>query len=153
MICCIPNGICSWNFRVSGEGHAATLEFNWIGEQGSITADGVGFQVRKQGVFKGHWTLEHDGKEIVAGQKSTAFTRTFEIQDSSGGLVLRAVSAFGRSFLMERSDDVVGRITPDHAFTRRATMDSQNQKLDFRTLCFSFWLVVLTWRRAAQSDS
>ncbi len=153
MIRCTPKGICSWDFRLNGEGHDATLVFNWLGEQGGITADGACFRVRKHGMVSGHWTLNDDGKEIAYGQKSTAFTRTFEIQDASGALGLRAKSPFGRGFLVERSNDVIATISPDHAFTRRATIDTDTQKWDFTTICFSFWLVVLMWRRTAQSSS
>ncbi len=153
MIRCMPNGICSWNFRIIGEEHDASLEFNWTGEQGAITADGVCFDVRKHGAFSGHWTLEHDGKEIVSGQKSTVFTRTFEIHDPNVHLVLRAVSPFGRSFVVEHLNKLIATIAPDHAFTRRAKIDLHSKNLDFATICFSFWLVVLTWRRAQQNSS
>lgn len=153
MIRCTPAGIFSWDFRVSGEGHVAALEFNWLGEQGRITADGVAFEVRKHGIFSGHWTLDHNGMQIVSGQKSNVFTRTFDMQTPTGGLVLRAVSPFGRTFQIERSNDVIATITPDHVFTRRATIDIWNLDWDFATICFSFWLVVLSWRRAAQKNS
>jgi hypothetical protein len=151
MIRCKPKGICSWNFFLDGEGHQATLEFNWLGEQGNITADGIPLVVHKHGVFSGHWTLDREGKEIASGQKSSALTRTFEIQDQNDTLVLRAESAFGRSFRIERSGDLIATVTTDHAFTRRATIEILDQKWDFTTICFSFWLVVLIWRRAASS--
>jgi hypothetical protein len=86
-------------------------------------------------------------------QKSTAFTRTFELKESSGDFVLRAESAFGRSFRLEHSGDVIATMIPDHLFTRRASIEILTQKWDFTTVSFSFWLVALTWRRAAQSSS
>jgi hypothetical protein len=153
MIRCKPMGICSWDFFLDGEGHQSTLEFNWLSEQGAITADGIRFEVRKHGTFSGYWTLDHAAKEVASGQKSTAFTRTFEIQDPSGALVLRAESPFGRRFRVERSGDVIATMFPDHPFTRRATIEIHAQKWDFATVSFSFWLAVLTWRRAAQSSS
>ena len=153
MIRCKPNGICSWNFLLDGEGHRATLEFNWLSEQGAINADGKHFDVRKHGVFSGHWTLGQAGREVAVAQKSTAFTRTFDVQDSSGPLVLRAKSAFGRSFRVERSGNVIATMFPDHPFTRRASIDIHIAQWDFITVSFLFWLVVLTWRRAAQSAS
>src|SRR5262249_5602425 len=87
----------------------------------------------------------------ASAQKSSAFTRTFEIESAHEILVLRAESAFGRSFLVERSGDVIATIRPDHAFTRRATIDVLARKWHFSTICFAFWLVVITWRRAASS--
>ena len=153
MIRCKPKGICSWEFSLDGDGHHATLEFNWVGEQGNITADGIPFEVRKHGVFGGHWTLNRAGNEVASGQKSTAFTRTFEIHDRNDTLVLRAESPFGRSFRIERSGDAIATVIPDHAFTRRATIETLAQKWDFTIVSFSFWLVVLTWRRAAGSGA
>jgi len=151
MIRCTPKGICSWNFSLQGEGHRASLEFNWTGEQGVITADGLRLEVCKHGVFSGHWTLDREGEAVASAQKSTPFTRTFEIESPIGSLVLRAESAFGRSFRVERSGDLLATISPAHLFTRRATIETRAEHVDFPTLAFSFWLAVLTWRRAASS--
>ena len=149
MIRCTPRGICSWNFFLDADGHHATLEFNWVGEQGDITVDGTLFEVRKHGVFSGHWTLDRAGREAASAQKSAAFTRTFEIQDDYESLVLRAESAFGRSFRIERSGGVIATVCPDHAFTRRATIEILAQKWNFTTISlvifkiFSSSLVIL----------
>jgi hypothetical protein len=153
MIRCKPKGICSWDFLLDGEGHHASLVFNWVGEQGFITADGRPFEVRKHGAFSGHWTLNQGRESVASAQKTSAFTRTFEIQNAEDNLVLSAESALGRSFRVERSGEVIATITPDHAFTRRATIETFSQKWDFPSVCFAFWLVVLIWRRAASSSS
>ena len=153
MIRCKPKGVCSWNFFLDGEDHHAYLEFNWIGEQGAITADDIPFEVRKHSMLSGHWTLEQGRESVASAQKSSAFTRTFEIQSADDTFVVRAESAFGRSFRVECSGEVVAMIRPDHAFTRRATIEAFVPKWDFSTVCFAFWLVVLTWRRAAQNNS
>jgi hypothetical protein len=152
MIRCKPKGLCSWDFVLDGEGHQASLAFNWVGEQGAITADGRPFEVRKHGVFSGQWTLDQDGEAVVSAQKSSAFTRTFAIQNAEETLVLCAESAVGRSFRLERSGEVLATIRPDHAFTRRATIAIRASHGDFPTVCFAFWLVVLTWRRAASNS-
>ena len=151
MIRCIPKGVCSWDFFLDGEGHQGSLEFNWFGEQGVITADHVRFGVRKHGALSGHWTLNQDRESVASAQKSGAFTRTFEIQDAEQTLLLRADSAPGRSFRVERAGEVIVRITPEHALTHRATIETLGQKCGFRTVCFAFWLAVLMWRRAAAS--
>jgi len=129
------------------------LALNGIGEQGAIRLEGVQFEVRKHGMFSGYWTLDHEGNEVASGQKSTAFGRTFAIQDPSGDLILRAESAIGRSFRLERSGEIIATMVPDHILTRRATIDIRTETWDFPTVCFSFWLVALMWRRAAQSNS
>jgi len=152
MIRCLPKGICSWDFNLDGEGHHASLEFNWLGEQGAIIADDVRLEVRKHGALSGHWTLEEGEEPIASAQKTSAFTRTFEIREGEDTLLLQAESALCRRFRLERSGEVMATIAPDHAFTRRATIETPGEKWDFRTVCFAFWLVVLMWRRAARSD-
>ncbi|MEM6363928.1 MAG: hypothetical protein AAF745_05855 [Planctomycetota bacterium] len=153
MIRCLPRGICSWHFVLHGENLQAILQLGALSEQGLITMDGTNFEVQKHGIFSGRWTLNHEGQEVASAQKSTAFTRTFAIQDPSGELVLRAESSFGRSFRLERSNDVIATMRPDHPLTRRATIEILTEQWDLPTVSFSFWLVVLMWRRAAQSNS
>jgi len=152
MIRCKPKGICSWDFYLDGDGHHATLEFNWAGEQGSITADGLRFEVQRHGGFRGRWTLDDAGRETASAQQATTIIPTFEINDDNDSHVLCAECAFGRSFRLERSGDVIATVCTDHAFTRRATIDVRGQKLEFTIVSFAFWLVVLTWRRAANSS-
>jgi hypothetical protein len=129
------------------------LEFNLMSEQGTLIADGAHLEIRKHGVLSGNWTLDGSGREIASAQKSSAFTRAFEIESPMGSLVLRAESAFTRRFVVERSGNVIAIISPDHAFTRRARIETLARDLDFPTLCFSFWLAALTWRRAASRSS
>jgi len=149
MIRCIPKGLCSWNFDIDANGHSASVEFNWVGEQGAITIDGEPHDVRKHGAFSGHWTMDSNSKTVATAQKSSVFTRSFELTTSSGSIVLRARSAFGRTMLLEGAGfDAV--IAPIHSFTRRASIAGNIS--DFRIACFAFWLTVLLWRRAAKSD-
>lgn len=152
MILCKPKGICSWDFFLEGDGHHSSLDFNWVSEQGKITADRTSFEVRKHGAFSGRWTLDRAGEQVATAQKSSAFTRTFEIQEPDGPLVLRAESPFGRSFRVDRSNDLIAAIAPVHACTRRATIETRAKNCDFTTISFSFWLVVITWRRAARNS-
>lgn len=150
MIRCIPKGLCSWNFDIAASGHSASAEFNWLGEQGNITIDGEYHEVRKHDVFSGHWTLDVNATTVANAQKSSIFTRTFELETSSGTVILRAQSAWGRTMLLEGAG-FDGVIAPVHPFTRRASITGQIA--DFRTACFAFWLTVLLWRRDAQHDS
>ena len=149
MIRCIPKGLCSWNFDIAGNGHSASTELNWLGEQGNITVDGEYHDVRKHGAFSGLWTLEANSTPVANAKKSSVFTRTFELKTSSGAVILRAQSALGRTMLLKGAG-FDGVIAPVHPFTRRASITGQIS--DFRTACFAFWLTVLVWRRDAQHD-
>lgn len=151
MIQCTPQSLCSWNFYLVAESNHASVEFNWLNEQGRILGDGTLLDVRKAGMMSGFWTLEAAGKTIASAQKASPFTRTFAMHDVDGTLSLEAESAFGRSFRLARPGAPVATITPDHPFTRRSSINVLSPKCEFTTLCFAFWLAVLTWRRAASS--
>jgi hypothetical protein len=79
--------------------------------------------------------------------------RTIELSFAETTLTLRAESAFGRSFLGEFNARTLFTIKPVHLLTRRAVIETFGEELDFPTLCFSFWLVALMWRRAANNNN
>lgn len=149
MILCLPKGLCSWNFDVTENGHSASVQLNWMGEQGSITIDGNRHEVLKHGVFSGQWTLEANSTTMATARKPNPFTRSFELTTSLGTVALRAESAFGRTMVLEGAG-FNGVIAPAHSFTRRASITGEVP--DFQIACFAFWLTALLWRRAAQSD-
>ncbi len=114
VIRCKPKGLCSWDFYLDGDGHHATLEFNWAGEQGSITADGLRFEVQRHGGFRGRWTLDDAGRETASAKQATTMIPTFEINDDNDSHVLRAEPPFGHSFRIERSGDVIATVCRNH---------------------------------------
>ena len=152
MIRCLPKGVCSWNYALEGDGVFASVELNVWKEEGAIILDDNRLGIQKDGLFNGRWTLWQDELVVAFATKTSAFQRTFEIKKSLDHLTLRPESALGRSFLIERSNQVTGRIFPDHAFTRRASIDMKTMHFDAQLIAFSFWLVVLTWRRTASGS-
>lgn len=150
MIRCTPKSFFSWHFDLEGEGLRASLGFDWFAEQGTIVVDGETYAVVKHGLMSGHWTMERGGQTVVEAQKSSPFTRTFELTGAMGKLVLRAESPFGRTFHLDGSGFGVATVRPDHVFSRRATIATRTKDFDRPTVCFSFWLVALTWRRNAR---
>ncbi len=112
------------------------------------------YDIRKHGVFSGHWTYEQRGHLVADAHKPSAMFRTFDISCKSEGLALtlQAVSAFQRAFEISRGDRVVGRISPAHPFTRRTTIECSDVVPEHLQL-FAFWLAGLAWRRSARSNS
>lgn len=150
MIHCIPSGICSWNYRLEGEQHSGEIRFNGFGEQGSLVADGKQFEVSKGGWLSGEWSLLEQGRSLAVARKTTVFRRSFELSGPAGAWKLEASSAFGREMhLVGKGTDC--KFVPVHAFTRRAFIEGSFD--DFRVVSFAFWLTVLMWRRAANSNS
>ncbi|PCJ54183.1 MAG: hypothetical protein COA70_05995 [Planctomycetota bacterium] len=135
------------------EGGKASLVFNLMGEQGSLTLDGETYLVRKHGMGSGHWSLELDEQEVLSAQKVSMLSRRIEMSTPMGELTLSPESAMGRSFKLFREEQVLARIEPVHPFTRRSTIQLDAEDYDAPTLAFAFWLVLMSWRRAQQSNS
>lgn len=153
VIRCLTKGICSYDFRLEGGGRQADLRLEWLVEQGSIETGNEVLEVRKHGPLSGHWTLENGGSATAWAQKSNVVTRTFELEDSMAMYTLHARSALGRSFRILKLEQEVASIKPDHPWTRRATIVAHFDSVEFTTLAFAFWLVVLTWRRGDGASS
>jgi hypothetical protein len=153
MIHLVPRSLCSWDFSATGlSSGTASVEYNWASEQGRILAAPASYEIRKHGVFSGHWTLEHAGSVVAEAHKPSAMFRSFEVTDGGTRLTIRAESALSRVFEIEAAQRVIGRVRPDHAFTRRSTLDCPDSVPEHIQL-FAFWLAALTWRRAANNNS
>lgn len=153
MLTCLPRFFGSWSYDVSGEGSGtARVTFNFFTEQGTIAFQGSEYRVRKHGPLSGRWTLERDGKVCAEARKPSAFFRSFEVRSGAAEFTVKARSAFTRGYDLLARGTVVGTIRPAHAFTRRAVIECRSSVPELSQL-FSFWLVVLTWRRAADNSS
>ena len=152
MLECRPKSVCSWNFSVIGlSAGAASIDFDWLSEQGRIVIGPTCHEIRKHGPFSGHWTLERSGRVEADARKPSAMFRRFEMVADGLRLTLSASSAIGRSFEIAMSGRVVGRIEPVHAFTRRAVIGCPDE-IPGHVQLFAFWLAAATWRRAANSS-
>ncbi|HEX8340058.1 MAG TPA: hypothetical protein VF624_04040 [Tepidisphaeraceae bacterium] len=153
MLICTPSSVCSWDFRVArGADLVATLTFDFWSEQGTIACDGVAYDVRKHGPGSGKWTLESNGAVAAEANKASVFMRVFDLRVTDHAYAVRARSVATRSFNVLHDGDVIGTIRPAHAFTRRAVIECDRRFGDLGQ-AFAFWLIVLTWRRAARRRS
>ena len=153
MLTCVPQTLCTWDFRAFGtSSDPALLTFNFFTEQGGISLGGSEFLVRKHGPMSGRWTVERDGTTYADAHKPRAMFRSFAVSSGEVELVLEAQSVLTRGYDILANGSVVGTIEPAHAFTRRAFVKCNSSVPELAQL-FSFWLVVLTWRRAAQNNA
>lgn len=152
MIECLPKSICSWDFTAELSSSTASVEYDWLTEQGQIILGNMGYDIRKHGVFSGRWTLEQSGRIVAEAHKPSAMFRSFEIDCHDAHFTVRAESALTRAFEIVLDERVIGYIRPMHAFTRRASIQCDGSIPELMQL-FSFWLVGLTWRRSASSNS
>ena len=152
MLTCVPKSLCSWDYRVLGAIGPATLTFNYFTEQGSIALNHMVLAVRKHGPLSGYWTLERDGEIFAHARKPSAMFRVFEVTAADLQFIVTAGSPFTRCCDILSGDRVVGSIRPVHAFTRRAIIECSADVPELAQL-FSFWLIAITWRRAANNQS
>ena len=149
MLTCLPISLCSWDFQVTGAtAGPASVDFNFFSEQGGISLGPSSFAVRKHGPLSGRWTLEKDGQVFVAASKPSALFRAFDIEAGDARVTLKAQSALTRSYAILAGGREIGVIRPAHPFTRRAFIECGPEIPELAQL-LAFWLVVITWRRAA----
>ena len=147
---CLPVGICSWNYEITGtEENFARIEIAQFSEQGSMEVNGERFSINKPSIFHGGWTLSHGDQVIFSAEKFDFFTRTIKINTGEELVQLRGTSPFTREMTLQ-GNGVSCLMAPQHPFTRRGTISGNWN--DFRLVVFGFWLVAISWKRAAQSN-
>lgn len=120
-----------------------------MSEQGTLTIGSRRYEIRKQGFLSGTWHLLDGDRLLWVAQKASPFTRRVELNSTEHQATL-SPAGLGRT--MELAGPTLSAtLSPDHPFTRRATIQGQGD--DLLQASFAFWLTVLFWRRAANSSS
>ena len=143
---CLPQGICSWNYRISGPDHTGATRLEWLRGAGVLTLDGHDYGVRKDGRWEASWTVDLGDSQLIA-HRLQLFARTFTLSTPVGEWTLAPSRVLGRNYSLERQGSVACVFRPMHLFTRRATIEVCPGTVDFPTMLFAFWLVAMNWRR------
>src|SRR5438309_9982499 len=113
MLDCLPQSLCSWDYRILNEtNEIAALTFNFIGEQGCISFGNADYEVRKHGWLSGHWSLEREDRTYADAEKPNAFFRRFNISAPELQIVVKAISPLIRSYEIIYDARTVGVIRP-----------------------------------------
>ena len=147
MIRAIPRGIFSWSYDAHAEsGESIPIEFSRFPEQAKFTIEGVEFAIHREGMFSGHFTLVALGRVLAEAHKTSAFTRSFEIEMAEGRYMLQPASPFGRSFDLLEGDREIGFIRPKGIFSRAMEcVVPEHLSLPLQVFLLAF--VLLIWRR------
>ncbi len=95
--------------------------------------------------------LELNGTQLARAEKPSALRRSFTIQHEGKTYILKAESAFGRTFLLLDNDRrQIGSITPAGMFTRKATVDLPDE-MPLPIKVFLVWLTVILWKRDSEA--
>jgi hypothetical protein len=152
MLYAIPKSVFSWGFEVyDGNSLLAEIDTAWLLEGGCLNFAGHTYRLHKAGILSGHFSLEQNGVEIAAAQK-TALLRHFEVRYGHNRYTLCARSPLSRSFVLKQNDVIIGHIIPNHLFTRKCSIELP-AAIPAPVQLFMFWLVLLMWRRTARSSA
>ena len=147
-----PNSAFSWDFTVYDDGvPVAEIDLAWIREAGEVLIDDVPCQMYRDGML-GEFVLEAGGFTLVRADKYSAFLREFAITYDEMEYILKARTAFTRAFELLQDEERIGLIEPDHMFTRKMTVNLP-ETLPLAVRVFIVWLVIVMWKRAAQSSA
>lgn len=150
MLYAVPKSLFSWGFEVYHESTLlAVIDMAWLREGGSFQYEYSTYYLKKAGLLSGSFTLESNG-HVMAQAKKTSLLRHFEVLDGHEDYILTAASPFTRRFVLKQDDRIMGEITPNHPMTRKCAIHLP-EEISIPSRLFLFWLVLLMWRRAANS--
>ena len=153
MLTVAPKHWSSWDFTVAeGSQAVADIDISWWREKGALTVQGVGYRVYRERAMSGNFILESAAAVVARAQKPSAFHRAFTIDHEGRQYTLRAPSLFRRGFELLDGNRTIGSLSPEGAFTRRATANLPSTlPLDVRV--FVIWLAIILWKRAADAGA
>ena len=149
-----PNSFFSWKFTIFDEAgrSIAAIDIRWVREAGEVRLDGRTCRIYREHLLGGAFVLEEDGKEVARAEKPSALLRSFTVRHGGKQYVLQAASPVVRTFVLSENDHPIGTIKPEHALTRKALIDlPADMPLPVRI--FMVWLVLVLWKRDAESSS
>ncbi len=146
-----PSEFFTWDFELfEGEKRVVRMGQSWFREAGYFLWGGREYQLTREGLWSGNFLLQFNGQVLADATKISPFLRCFDVRTEGRTLTLTAASVFTREFQLLVDGTVVGSVAPESFFSRRCTVSFPDD-LGVPVQVFLFWLVVLMWRRAAQS--
>jgi hypothetical protein len=148
-----PRHLFSWCFELFADrASPTTLELSWIRGRGSFRWDGRFYRMDREALLLGDFFLMNGDVVVAKADKPSALFRRFDITAAGREMTLVAESPLTRRFRLTENGRTIGTIRPNHAFTRKCTIDLPDD-IETPVQVFIFWLVVLMWRRAAGSNA
>ncbi len=151
MLTAIPKNWFSWDFAVQeGEKPVAKLDLSLWREKGTLTIEGKDYRVYREGLLRGEFCLECEGKILARAEKPSAFRRSYIVSHAGREYTLQARSPWRRPFILLQGSQEIGSIAPQRIFTRKANADLPDS-LPLPLRVFLLWLTVILWKREAES--
>ena len=147
----VPKKWYSWDFSlVSGDRTLATLDLSAWREKADILVEGVTHRVFREGVMTGDFVLERGSQVLARATKPSAFRNAFIVTYNGKSYMQRKPSAWRRAFVLLDEERHIGSVSPLSAWTRQATADLPRD-WPMPIKAFIIWLVIILWKRDAES--
>ncbi|CAN5383553.1 hypothetical protein BH10PLA1_BH10PLA1_08990 [soil metagenome] len=151
MLTCLPQSICSWNYRILGTRFGESrVAFNQFSQQGTIDHDGNHYEIVKEGLLPGRWTL-HNHNSVLGHAEKSVMIRHYTLFIAGPAVTVKVAHFLGAAFSVEVGGLNVGEIRKMHPFTRRAVIDCSKAVSELNQI-FAFWFCALTWRNTSRSS-
>lgn len=151
MLIAIPKSWLSWKFTIFDDNvPVANLDLAWFGESGQLLLNGVLYRLYREGFFSGAFILQKDGNVLARAVKPSALSRSFRVECNGEYVILEAEKILWRKFVLRQGDVVIGSISPEHAFTRKAIIDLP-VTIDLPVRIFLVWLTIIIWKRSSDA--
>ncbi len=146
----VPLRWFSWDFSVLQNGSPiAEIHITSWREKGVLTVGGSSYNIYRESIMSGKFILELSGTQLAHAEKPSALGRSFTVQHEGKTYILKAESAFRRTFLLLENDWQIGSINPAGMFTWKATVDLPDE-LPLPIKVFLLWLTVILWKRDSE---
>lgn len=153
MLQIVPESWLTWNFDVlEDDRRIASIKTTLLPESGSFSIDGSSFRAYREGMISGKFLLDGESGTIACAEKPSAFLNSFNVEYSDKRYTLKKESLIGRSFVLLQGGLEVGSIRPERFLSRKAAL-SLPADLPMPVQVFMMWLVIILWRREANSQS
>ena len=148
-----PRNIFSWSFEVHrGDELVAHIDMSWFREAAEVSIGGQDYTFSRESILRGTFALRQGDQILARAQKTGVFSRSFEVEMAGSVSTLSAVSTWRREFELRHGGMQIGRIYPQSWFRWTAVIDLPDG-LSLPEQVFLFWLVLVLWRRQANSNS
>ncbi len=96
-----PVRLFSWDYKaLRGDLCFASLDVSWFRERGELTIDHDVYDVGRERLFSGAFTLSLGGETLASARKPSAFERRFKTDHDGHAYVLESPSTFVRKMVL-----------------------------------------------------
>jgi hypothetical protein len=153
MLRAIPKGWLSSNFKIlENDVEIAELNFKFASEEVNIEIQGIDykFEPRETYFSGGSYVIESNNSVLAVAERPGMLGEAFSFVLGEKQYQLRPESGWSLKFILLEGEQEVGAIYPEGVFSSRAIAELPAD-ISLPVKVFILWLVVLLWKRDADT--